>query len=335
LVLPISSQARFPEPRLTPADGLSTDVFELVTTFDGQLASKLGGSHEWYSPAFNRFRADRSIPGRGKLLAVYDGSAVSRRNWDGLFRIEGERAMLRSLMTHLNLLEEPGVYVADRYLRKGSEPDFRITAHDDGRRFDVDWHWKGENGFDTHVHLTVRVNSRITAADAKRRGIFVHPTGKVVGILKQSPPGTRPHFGERPYWFGPTLGAARAVTVIERSGGDAIEATRQGRGQSYMTVYRLPRTGLWTWARSITYPGFSHQPYDVWVDCRPARISFLPGRTITLRNGQHARLKFEEYQQANRRGVFAEILAGKTVCLVNGLISPPQFERLVTTLRPL
>jgi hypothetical protein len=228
LVLPISSQAGFPEPRLTAADGLTTDVFELVTTFDGQTASKLGGSHEWYSPGSNRFRADRPIPGRGKLLVVYDGSAVSRRSWDGLFRIEGERAMLRSLMAHLNLLEEPGVYVADRYLHRGSEPDFRITPHDGGRWFDVDWHWQDENNFDTRVHLTVRVKSRITAADAKRRGVFAHPTGKVVGILKQSPAGTRPHFGGRAYWFGPTLGAARAVTVLERFGGDPFEAMARG-----------------------------------------------------------------------------------------------------------
>jgi hypothetical protein len=153
--------------------------------------------------------------------------------------------------------------------------------------------------------------------------------------MKQSRPGTRPHFGEAGYWFGRTLGRARAATLLEQRGADPFRGDDRARPPSYTTIYRFPGT------RVPDYPGLGPQgPSDVRLECRAREPGQLPGvypttkgRPFRLADGTRARLYFEPYTQGSRSGVSGSIVVGRTACFIHGLIAPRDLIRLAPTFR--
>ena len=125
------------------------------------------------------------------------------------------------------------------YMRGVQSPAFKIRPEDGGRALSVDLDLGPEGGY-RHVRLRVAVKSRVALASARARGLFTAPHGRPSGFSQQSAPGTPPHFGERAYWFGPTLGEAKAVTALERWGSEPAGAGGQRLPTEYTTVYRLP-----------------------------------------------------------------------------------------------
>jgi hypothetical protein len=327
-----------------PSDRSSTDLFELDAEFEGQGAKVLGSSREWYAPATDLYRVEHRVERPGgvqRIVDVYDGSTITRRTSDGLFRIEGERAMLRDVASRPIVFVAPAIVAVRSYLHRQHLPSFVVEPRDGGRAFDVDWHYVDE-GVDTHFRYRVQVRSRLSEHEARARGVLRPPTGNLVGIFKQSPPGSRPHFGERAYWFGDRIGQAKAITVLEQRGGDPFNIDASySRPAEYTTLYRFPRpAGL---ALPARYPGLGETlSIDVRVQCQPKEKGFLPGvlpgtrgSPLRLEDGTPATLYVTEYEQGTRRGVTADIVVGTTVCFVSGLISPDEFRRLAPTLRPL
>jgi hypothetical protein len=328
---------------IKPSDRSSTDLFELVAEFEGHGAKALGSSREWYAPATDLYRVEHRVERPGdvqRIVDVYDGSTITRRTNDGLFRIEGERAMLEDVASRPVIFVAPAIVAVRSYLHRQHLKEFEVEPRDGGRAFDVDWHYVDE-GVDTHFRYRVQVRSRLSEREARARGLLRPPTGNLVGIFKQSPPGTPPHLGQRAYWFGDRLGQAKAVTALERRGGDpfTLDAGFE-RAADYTTLYRFPRPGVPAPAR---YPGLGETlPVDVRVQCQPKEKGFLPGLApgtrgspLELEDGTRATLYSSEYEQGTGRGVNADIVVGTTVCFVSGLISPDEFRRLAPTLRPL
>jgi hypothetical protein len=330
---------------ITPRDRTSGDLFELVTSFEGQARRFLGSSKEWYAPRTGLHRVEHRF-GSHSLVDVYDGSTIARRTNAGVFRIEGERAMLRYVVSRPMLFEEPAIVAVASYLGRQHIPSLVVRAHNGGRSFDADFHYVDE-GVDTHIRYRVDVRSRLSEREARSRGLLRPPSGATVGIFKQSPAGTHPHFGERAYWFGPRLGPARAVTALERRGGDPfmLSASRFGTAD-YTTMYRLPKTSLPTGLTVKTrgrYPGLNNMlPVDLRLQCQAKQDGFLPGlapgtkgTSVRLQSGEHSTLYLSEYRQGDRVGVMADIVVGKTICFISGLLSPSDLRRLAPTLRPL
>ena len=318
-------------PRL---DAKSSDLFELVVRFQGPWAQIFGAPHEWWSPRTGFYRADHTTA-REPFLSVYDGVTMTRRRGDRLFRVEGERALLRYLASRPSLFELPAIVAVRQYVRHERSEALRVTPSHDGRSFAVDFHYQDENGVDDHIRYTVDVRGATSLHEARARGVLRPLTGRLVGILKQSPPGTRAHFGQAGYWFGPRLGAARAVTLLEQRGGDPIRGDDRARPPSYATVYRFPG------ARVADYPGLGNQgPSDIRVECRAREKGWLPGvapgargRPIRIAGGTAATLYLEPYTQGTRSGVDADIVVGRTACFIHGLIAPRELVRLAPTFR--
>jgi hypothetical protein len=312
----------------------SSDVFELAVHFEGPWAGLFGAPHEWWSPRTGFYRADHTT-GREPFETVYDGVTITRRRGGKLYRVEGERAMLRYLTSRQSVFELPGVVAVRQSLRHERSEALRVTPSRDGRSFAVDFHLRNENGVDDHIRYTVEVRTSMSVGEARAHGLLRALTGPVAGMLKQSRPGTRPHFGQAGYWFGPKLGKARAVTLLEERGGDPVRGDSRTRPPSYTTIYRLPG------ARTADYPGLGNQgPSDIYVQCRAREKGPLPGvypttkgRPFRLADGTAATLYFEPYTQGTRSGVTADIVVGRTACFIHGLIAPSDLVRLAPTFR--
>src|SRR5919202_808688 len=203
---------------LTRADRHSRDVFELAAKFEGDAAKLLGSSHEWYSPGTGFYDADRRLRGQN-VRSVYNGATIFHRVDRRVFRQGGAPVVLHAIASRHVIFEVPAIVAVDAYLRGKRSPDLVVKPHDSRRSFAVDFHYRGEGG-GAHFRYRVDVRSRETLTEARKHGRFGALDGRVVGVFKQSPAGTRPHFGERAYWFGPRLGAAKAVTALERWGYD-------------------------------------------------------------------------------------------------------------------
>lgn len=318
-------------PRITVG---SSDMFELVARFEGPWAQVVGTPHEWWSPREGFYRADHATA-RDPFMSVYDGVTMTRRRGDKVFRIEGERAMLRYLVSRPSWFELPAIVAVRQYLRQERSDTVHVTPSRSGRSFAVDIHIRDENGVDDHIRYTVDVRGAISLQEARARGLLRPLTGPLAGILKQSRPGTRPHFGEAGYWFGRTLGKARAVTLLEQRGGDPVRGDDATQPPSYTTIYRFPGT------RAADYPGLGDQgPSDIRVECRARERGSLPGvtagakgRPVRLADGTAATLYLEPYMQGTRSGVFADIVVGRTACFIHGLIAPRDLARLAPTFR--
>jgi hypothetical protein len=312
----------------------SSDVFELAVRFEGPLAQLFGSPHEWWSPRTGYYRADHSTA-REPFLAVYDGTTMMQRRGGNLFRVEGERAMLRYLASRQSWFELPAIAAVRQYLRHERSEAIRVTPSNGGRSFAVDIHYRDENGVDDHIRYTVEVRGAVSLGEARARGLLSPLTGPLAGILKQSRPGTRPHFGQAGYWFGRTLGKARAVTLLEERGADPLRGQNGTRPPSYTTIYRYPG------ARAQDYPGLGNQgPNDIRVECRAREKGWLPGvpagakgRPIRLADGTAAILYMEPYTRGTRSGVFADIVVRGTACFISGLIAPRDLVRLAPTFR--
>jgi hypothetical protein len=312
----------------------SSDLFELVVHFQGPWAQIVGTPHEWWSPATGFYRADHSSA-REPYLAIYDGTSVTSRRGGKLFRVEGEAVMLRYLASRASVFELPAIAAVRRHVRHERSDALHVTARDGGRSFDVDIHYRDENGVDEHIRYTVEVRQVLTLADARAQGLLRPLTGRLAGMLKQSRPGTRPHFGQAGYWFGPTLGKARATTLLEQRGVDPIRGDGRLRPPSYTTIYRFAG------ATPADYPGLGTQgPGDVRLECRARERGFLPGvpagaklRPFKLADGTRAALYFEPYTLGPRSGIYGSIVVGRTACFIHGLVPPGLFVRLAPTLR--
>jgi hypothetical protein len=329
---------------LTRADRHSRDVFELVGKFEGEAATVLGSSHEWYSPGTGFYDVDRRVRGKD-ARSVYNGATILHRVDSRVYRQEAAPAVLHAIASRHVLFELPAIVAVDAYLRGKQSPDLVVRPHDGGRSFAVDFHYRDEGG-DAHIRYRVDVRGRESLADARKHGRFGALDGRVVGAFKQSPPGTRPHFGEPAYWFGPRLGAAKAVTTLEGWGydpftTDAPPRTATRPTASYTTVYRLPKSTFpppYPDQAGAIYPGIGTiLPIDIEVETWERHGSFLPGlppsargRPITLRSGQRAILYVQPYTQGPHSGVNADIVFGSTVCFVRGLVT----EKTLTALAP-
>jgi hypothetical protein len=316
-----------------PISATSSDVFELVARFDAPWGRVFGAPHEWWSPRTGFYRADHETA-REPSLSVYDGATMTLRRDGKLFRVEGEAPMLRYLASRQSLFQQPAIVAVRAYLRHERLDAVRVIPSDGGRSFAVDIHYRDENGVDEHIRYTVEVREAISLGEARARGLLTPLTGRLVGMLKQSRPGTRPHFGQTGYWFGRTLGKARAATLLEQRGGDPVRGDDRTRPPSYTTIYRFPGAGI------ADYPGLGSQgPSDIRVECR-ARESWLPGvapgakgRRIRIAGGTRATLYMEPYTQGSRSGVTANIVVGGTACFIHGLIAPQDLVRLARTFR--
>jgi hypothetical protein len=317
-----------------PIEGNSSDMFELVVRFDGPWAQLFGSPHEWWSPRTGYYHADHTTA-REAFESVYDGATMTRRRGGKVFRVQGERAMLRYLASRPSLFELPAIVAVRQYLRHEHSSDFRVTPSRGGRSFAVDIHYRDENGVDDHIRYTVDVRSAISLQEARARGLLRPLTGPVTGMLKQSRPGTRPHFGQAGYWFGPKLGKARAVTLLEVRGADPLRGSDRARPPSYTTIYRFRG------ARPADYPGLGEEgPSDIRVECRAREKGWLPGvsatakgRPIRVAGGRPATLYVEPYRQGTREGVSANIVVGQTACFIHGLIAARDLVRLAPTFR--
>jgi hypothetical protein len=333
-------------PAMTRADRHSRDVFELAATFEGKAATFLGSSHEWYSPGTGFYDVERRLRGK-RATAVYNGSTIAHRVDATVFRQEAAPAVLHAIAARHMLFESPAIVAVDSYLRGKRSPDLVVRPHGGGRSFDVDLHYRDEGG-DTHFRYRVEVRGRESLGEAQRHRLFRTPDGRLVGVFKQSPPGTPPHFGERAYWFGPRLAGARAVTALEGWGYDPFTDDVPPRTStrpvaSYTTVYRLPRSTFpppYPGQAGAIYPGIGTVlPIDIEVQTLERRGSFLPGllpsakgRPIRLRSGRRAILYLQAYTQGRHSGVTADIVVGKTVCSIRGLVSPAALTKLAPTL---
>jgi hypothetical protein len=330
-----------------PADRHSRDgVLELVAKFEGKAATLLGSSHEWYSPRTGFYDVERRVRGKD-ARSVYDGATIVHRVDSRVYRQEGAPAVLHAIASRHALFELPAIVAVDAYLRGKKSPDLVVQPHDGGRSFAVDFHYRDEGG-GTHFRYRVDVRRRESLAEARKHGMFGALDGKVVGVFEQSPPGTRPHFGERAYWFGPHLGAAKAVTALESWGYDPFKTDAPPRtstrlAASYTTVYRLPKSAFpppYPDQAGAIYPGIGTiLPIDILVEAQERHGSFLPGLLpsakglpITLRSGQRATLYVQPYTQGPHSGVTADIVVGSTVCFVRGLVSQETLTELAPSL---
>jgi hypothetical protein len=315
-------------------DGNSTDVYELVARFQGPWTRLFGSSHEWWSPRTGYYRVDNARP-REPFQAVYDGASMTRRSGTKVFRVEGESAMLRYLASRQSMFDLPAIEAVRQDLRHQQFADVRVTPRDGGRSFDVDIHYRDENGVDEHIRYTVDVRASMTLDEARARGLLRPLEGRVVGILKQSAPGTHPHLGQAGYWFGRSLGKARAVTLLEERGADPARGSDRMRPPSYTTIYRFPGS------RPADYPGLGNQgPSDIRVECRAREKGWLPGvsattkgRPVRVAGGKAATLYMESYTQGTRSGVSASLVVGRTACFIHGLIAAQDLVRLTRTFR--
>src|SRR5437764_3935748 len=230
---------------ISRADRNNGDVYELSAKFEGKAAAFFGSSHEWYSPGTGFYDVDQQLRGK-HVRSTYDGTTITHRVDAKVFREEAAPAVLHAIAARHVIFESPAIVALDAYLRGRHSPDLVVTPHDGGRSFAVDFHYRDEGG-GTHFRYRVRIRSRQSLAEARKRGRFRPLEGEVVGAFKQSPPGSRPHFGEQAYWFGPRLAEAKAVTALESWGYDPFRTDEPPRASSrraasYTAVYRLPKS---------------------------------------------------------------------------------------------
>jgi hypothetical protein len=315
----------------------TSDVFEVDVSFDAPWSRNFGSSREWYSPDTGLYRAE--LRRRGKTFAsVYNGSTITRQADGKVFRAEGERAMLRFFVERPNIFETPGLVGIRNYLDGFGKPDFHTRPHDGGRSLRVDWHFV-DDGIDAHIHYTVRILSRVHLRTARNKGLFAPLTGPLSGELKQSAPGTHPHFGEQALWFGPALpGGGKAVTAYEKRGANVFTGEEGTTDVLYTTMYRLPRSVLPPGAptgTTGTYPGLGDDRLaDLRIDCVPKNTRFGsfamtgPSSPITLANGTRAQL------YAGDPSRFA-VKASSTVCQISSWGGTDRLRRFARRLRPL
>jgi hypothetical protein len=326
-------------PRIDRGDARSSDVLELRTTVGGAFAHSLGTSREWYSPRDGIFRVEHRVEGE-PFLMTYDGSAITRQVRAGIVRVTASdpRAM-REFLDRVSFFQAPGIYVTKLYLRQVPPNEaVHVRAVDGGRALLARLHYQDE-GLDVRVPIRVDIVSRRPFD----RRVFRPFRGKLVGAVRQAPPGARSQFGEHALWFGPRLGAARAVTTIESFGRDPWSVQDEARGGQYETVYVLPRSTFPPAERpqpDTTYPGLgSHSALQLWVSCMAGRRgppfgvgAGTPPERLLLATGERATLYVEVYSERARDGVFATILVGDTTCFITGVIPPREFRRLAASL---
>lgn len=329
-------------PHIDREDARSSDVFELRTTVGGAFARTLGTSREWYSPRDRFFRVEHRTEDEWFRM-TYDGHAITRRVRAGVVRVSAsEPRAMRAFTEQLSIFHSPGIYVTKLYLRQlPPDQSVRVRAIDGGRELRATWHYQGENDFDVRVPIRVKILSRLPLD----RRVFRPFRGKLVGAVRQAPPGARPLFGEHAWWFGPRLGSARAVTTRESFGWDPWSDEHDSPdGHEYETFYRLPRSTFRPGLRpppDTRYPGFGpHSALQLRVACNEGRhpppFGVAPGtrpERLRLATGERATLHVNAFSTRARKGVTASILVGDTTCFINGVIAPREFRRLAPTLR--
>lgn len=329
-------------PAASPSDGRGA-VYEVRVNFTGR-ASALGTTHEWYAPGPGFYRVERRAEGR-VTETVYDGRSITSRTPSGLAVADGSAPFLRVATAHPDLFRMPGVTILRAYLTHRYPPGMTVTATGDGHVLHARLPISLDAGVTRTLTATVTITGHESMVEADQAGVFAPLTGRPVSEFHQAPAGSMPRLGEPAYWFGPKLGAARAVTALETRGIDVWADDPGSNPPSYTTVYRLPRGMAPTGVRidtAGTFPGIGNiLPIDITLDCMPAPA--LPGidagvspASIRLDDGTPARIYVEGYQQGDREGSSADIVIGeKTTCWLRGLVSTSEVRRLAPSLRPL
>jgi hypothetical protein len=337
---------------------IDDQMVALTATFQGTAASQLGSSREWYAPSSGLFRVERSWQGR-RTVAVYDGRTLTHAQEGVISRATGSRAfvLIAAQTSRRPIFSNPAIVVYDAYRTGGATAKaLRIRASNGGKVLDATLSYQGENA-PKPAQIPIRVvrTGELLESAARSSGLLTSPRGRVVGETHQAPAGAHPSFGEPGFWFGSTLGRARALTTIEKWGADGVYspspvgAYQSGaaarRQATYETVYRLPSAAV----NGLHLPRPSDSPFpglgvlgprDIWVQCFPSSRG-LPGlqpntkgTPITITGGRHAMLYVQTYTQGSLDGIWADIVVGKSVCYSQGLISEREFRRLARTLRP-
>ena len=337
---------------------MTDQLVALTANFQGAAASQLGSSREWYSPSSGLFRVERSSQGR-RTVVVYDGRTLTRAQDGVSIRATGSRAFVRiaARTSRRPIFSNPAIVVYGAYRSGGATAKaLRIRASNGGRVLDATLSYQGENApKPAQIPIHVVRTGELPESAARSSGLLTPPRGRVVGETHQAPAGAHPSFGEPGFWFGATLGRARAMTTIEKWGADAVYSpspvgayhtgAAARRQATYETVYRLPSVAVknlhLTRPPDTPFPGLGVLgPRDIWVQCFPSSRGLpglqpsTPGTPITISGGRHAMLYVQAYTQGSREGVWADIVVGKSVCYSQGLISEREFRRLARTLRP-
>ena len=315
-------------------------VLELRVSFRGKSSSYFGRSHEWYSPRSGVFRVEASSQGKTQVQ-VFDGSTWSSEYEGKVERQSGRPAMFRWLFGRGGPFARPGFGLAavDSYLGLKRSKLLRVSAREGGHLLDVKA--KLEGIAEQPVRFRVEIVHKLTLPEAKQKGVFAPPRGRLVKDLRESRPGTRPQFSEPAYWFGRQLGKARAVATLENWLGEHAPGTS---GVFYTTVYRLPASvasAVSVSSHRRAYPGLGEKPpSDIWVECRPR----TPGVDVPkgvgrrevaiIKTGERAALTIYGYRQGKRAGFQAVIVLRKAFCDAQGLIAPDVFRRALARFRP-
>jgi hypothetical protein len=337
---------------------MNDQMVALTANFQGPAASQLGSSHEWYAPSSGLFRVERSWQ-RRRTVVVYDGRTLTHAEDGVISRVTGSRAFVRiaARASRRPIFSNPAIVVYDAYGTGGATAKaLQIRASNGGKVLDATLSYQGENApKPAQIPIHVVRSGTLPESAARGRGLLTPPRGRIVGETHQAPAGAHPSFGEQGFWFGSTLGRARAMTTLEKWGADAVYspspvgAYQSGaaarRQATYETVYRLPSAAVnglhLTRPSDSPFPGLGVLgPRDIWVQCfpssrgRPGLQQNTPGTPITISGGRHAMLYAQAYTQGSLEGISADIVVGKSVCYSQGLISERDFRRLARTLRP-
>ena len=134
----------------------------------------------------------------------------------------------------------------------------------------------------------MRIEERISLAEAERRGLFAVPVTEAAWIDRELEPGERPAIDVDAYWFGPTLAGREAFFASELgSPGETVHVTCYGDPQELAD------------ARSHCLPGQGEPRRELQVTSRPVgeelarrEVARLErdgtGRAVRLTNGEEA-----------------------------------------------
>ena len=134
----------------------------------------------------------------------------------------------------------------------------------------------------------MRIEERISLAEAERRGLFEVPVAEAAWIDRELEPGERPAVDVEAYWFGPTLAGRKAFFASELSSPDETV---------HVTCYGAPQE--LADARSHCLPGQGEPRRELQIVSRPLGDELVrrevarlegdgSGRAIRLANGEKA-----------------------------------------------
>jgi hypothetical protein len=272
-------------------------------------------------------------------MQVFDGSVWTTRYEGRVERQAGRPAMFRWLFARPDPLVRPGDAAVASYLGLRRNKLLRVVSRDGGHVLDGELDLNGMSG--GPVRFRVRVVRRLTFTEAKAKGLFVPPKGRLVKDLRESRAGTHPQFSEPAYWFGGHLGQARGAAALDSWRGDVIPSAS---AVVYTTVYRLPASVASPVAissRVRTYPGLGEMPpSDIWVECYPRRPGVpVPSATgkrevAVVKSGERVTLTIVDYTKMKLAGVQAQIVLTDAYCRVEGLVPPAVFRRALAKFGP-